>query len=199
MRINWSKREMIMKVVYFGPSQGGKTTNLQSIYSKLNPQMKGQFMSINTQEDRTLFFDFFDMTTTTRFKGGSIKVRFELYTVPGQVKYEETRRLVMRGADGVVFVADSQTSKLTENLYSRADLDEILQHYGQDPETFPTVIQYNKRDLKDISSVDELSKALNPRFNLEFQSVAITGENVMETLRGITQSVIKAGRKKHMQ
>jgi signal recognition particle receptor subunit beta len=105
----------------------------------------------------------------------------------------------MRGADGVVFVADSQSSKMTENLYSRADLDEILLHYGQDPETFPTVIQYNKRDLKDISSVDELSKALNPRFNLEFQSVAITGENVMETLKGISQSVIKAGRKRHMQ
>lgn len=197
MRFNFKKREMIMKIVYFGPSLGGKTTNLQMIHTKLSPDIRGQFMSVNTMEDRTLFFDFFDLTTSARLGDGRIKFRFELYTVPGQLKYEETRKLVMKGADGVVFVADSQDSKMPDNLYSRADLDEILRHYGQDPDTFPTVIQYNKRDLEDISSIDELSNALNPRTNPEFASIAITGKNVMETLKGISTEVIKASKKRY--
>lgn len=198
MRINWTKREMIMKIVYFGPSLGGKTTNLRYIHSHLSPDIKGQFMSINTMEDRTLFFDFFDLSMTTRFGRGRIKMRFELYTVPGQVRYEETRRAVMKGADGVVFVADSQKNKMPDNLFSRADLDEILVTYNQDPQVFPVVIQYNKRDLAGISSVEDMANALNPRNNPEFLSVAISGQQVMDTLKGISAEVIKASKNRYL-
>jgi len=198
MRINWTQREMIMKIVYFGPSLGGKTTNLRFIHSHLAPDLKGQFMSINTMEDRTLFFDFFDLSMSARLGGGRIKLRFELYTVPGQVRYEETRRAVMKGADGVVFVADSQKSKMPDNLFSRADLDEILVLYNQNPEAFPTVMQYNKRDLTDISSVGELNNALNPRGSPEFLSIAVNGRQVMDTLKGITAEVIKASKSKYL-
>jgi signal recognition particle receptor subunit beta len=198
MRINWTQREMIMKIVYFGPSLGGKTTNLRNIYSQLTPDVKGQFMSINTMEDRTLFFDYFDLSLSARFGKGRIKIRFELYTVPGQVRYEETRRAVMKGADGVVFVADSQKHKMPDNLFSRADLDEILVIHNQNPKTFPTVIQYNKRDLTDLLSVPELTNALNPRGSPEFLSIAINGQQVMETLKGISTEVIKASREKFL-
>ncbi len=198
MRVNFPKKEMIMKIVYFGPSQGGKTTNLRYIHTRLSPEVKGRFMSINTQEDRTLFFDFFDVTTSAKIRGGRIKVRFELYTVPGQVKYEETRRLVMRGADGVVFVSDSQEDKMAENIYSRADLDEILMHYRQDPKIFPTVIQYNKRDLPNVCSIEKLREALNPRNNPDFSSIAITGTNIMETLNKVSSEIIRTNRKRFM-
>ena len=193
MRINFSKKEILLKIVYFGPSLGGKTTSLRSIYSKLSPEVKGQFMSINTKEDRTLFFDFFDLKTTTRMG----KVRFELYTVPGQVIYEETRRLVMKGADGIVFVADSQISKMSENLHSRKELDEILRQYGQDPDNFPIAIQYNKRDLKEISPIEEMNSSLNPKGNLEYATVAITGENIIKALNGITTEVLKVTSSKY--
>ncbi|MBN2225145.1 MAG: gliding-motility protein MglA [Deltaproteobacteria bacterium] len=198
MRINWTQREMIMKIVYFGPSLGGKTTNLRNIYSQLTPDVKGQFMSINTMEDRTLFFDYFDVSLSARFGKGRIKMRFELYTVPGQVRYEETRRAVMKGADGVVFVADSQKHKMPDNLFSRADLDEILVIHNQNPKTFPTVMQYNKRDLTDLLSVPELTNALNPRGSPEFLSIAINGQQVMDTLKGISTEVIKASREKFL-
>ncbi len=198
MRINWTQREMIMKIVYFGPSLGGKTTNLRYIYSHLTPDVKGQFMSINTMEDRTLFFDFFDLSMAARLGKGRIKIRFELYTVPGQVRYEETRRAVMKGADGVVFVADSQKNKMPDNLFSRADLDEILVTHNQNPQTFPTVMQYNKRDLAEISSVSELTRALNPRSSAEFQTIAVSGQQVMDTLKGITAEVIRASREKYL-
>ncbi len=198
MRINWTQREMIMKIVYFGPSLGGKTTSLRYIYSHLTPDVKGQFMSINTMEDRTLFFDFFDLSLTARLGRGRIRMRFELYTVPGQVRYEETRRAVMKGADGVVFVADSQKHKMPDNLFSRADLDEILVMHNQDPRTFPTVIQYNKQDLTDLSSIAELNNALNPRSNPEFQTIAVSGQQVMDALKGISAEVIKASKQKYL-
>ena len=198
MRVNWNEREMIIKIVYFGPSLGGKTTNLRYVHAHLAPDVRGQFMSVNTMDDRTLFFDFFDLSMTTRLSGGRVKVRFELYTVPGQVKYEETRRIVMKGADGVVFVADSQKNKMPDNLFSRADLDEILTAYSLNPETFPTVIQYNKRDLPSILSVEELRNALNPRKSPEFASIAITGQQIMETLKSVSTEVIKANRKRFL-
>jgi signal recognition particle receptor subunit beta len=198
MRINWNEKEMIMKVVYFGPSLGGKTTNLRYVHAHLNPDIRGQFMSVNTMDDRTLFFDFFDLSLSARIGRGKVKVRFELYTVPGQVKYEETRRIVMKGADGVVFVADSQKNKMSDNLFSRADLDEILTAYGLNPEAFPTVIQYNKRDLSGISPIEEMRNALNPRGNKEFASVAITGQQIMETLRGISTEVLKVSKKRFL-
>jgi hypothetical protein len=195
MRFNFDKKEMIIKIVYFGPSLGGKTTTLRAIYSHLAPDAKGQFMSINTKDDRTLFFDFFDLTTTTKVQGGNVKVRYELFTVPGQVSYGETRRLVMKGADGVVFVADSQTAKMPENIESFKDLRTILAHYGKDFETFPTVIQYNKRDLPDVSPIEELRAALNPTGRPEFSTVALTGKNVMETLEAISSECIKAAKR----
>lgn len=198
MRINWTQREMIMKIVYFGPSLGGKTTNLRYIYSHLTPDIKGQFMSINTMEDRTLFFDYFDLSLTARLGKGRIKMRFELYTVPGQVRYEETRRAVMKGADGVVFVADSQKHKMPDNLFSRADLDEILVMHNQNPQTFPTVMQYNKHDLTHLSSVSELNNALNPRSSPEFLSIAVSGQQVMDTLKGITTEVIRVSKQKYL-
>jgi len=198
MRINWTQREMIMKIVYFGPSLGGKTTSLRYIYSHLTPDVKGQFMSINTMEDRTLFFDFFDLSLTARLGRGRIRMRFELYTVPGQVRYEETRRAVMKGADGVVFVADSQKHKMPDNLFSRADLDEILVMHNQNPKTFPTVIQYNKQDLTDLSSIAELNNALNPRNNPEFQTIAVSGQQIMDALKGISAEVIKASKQKYL-
>jgi mutual gliding-motility protein MglA len=198
MRINWTKKEMVMKIVYFGPSQGGKTTNLRYIHSHLAPEIKGRFVSINTMEDRTLFFDFFDVSLTAQFGRGRIKMRFELYTVPGQVRYEETRRSVMKGADGVVFVADSQKNRMPDNLFSRADLDEILVTHNQDPRVFPVVMQYNKRDLTDLLSVEEMTGALNPRNNPEFLSVAVSGQQVMEALKGITTEVIKASKSRFL-
>jgi len=187
-----------MKIVYFGPSLGGKTTNLRHIHSHLAPEIKGRFVSINTMEDRTLFFDFFDLSLTARFGSGRIKIRFELYTVPGQVRYEETRQAVMKGADGVVFVADSQKNKMPDNLFSRADLDEILVTHNQDPQKFPVVMQYNKRDLTNLSSVEEMANALNPRKNPEFLSVAISGQQVMETLKGISTEVIRVSKSKYL-
>jgi signal recognition particle receptor subunit beta len=191
MRFNFDKREMIMKIVYFGPSLGGKTTTLRAIYSQLAPDVKGQFMSINTKDDRTLFFDFFDLATNTRVGGGTLKVRYELFTVPGQITYGETRRLVMKGADGVVFVADSQVSKMAENIESIADLHAILTFYNREPKVFPTVIQYNKRDLPDISSVEELRAKLNTFGSPEFSTVALTGKNVMAALDAISVECIK--------
>ena len=197
MRFNFKAKEMILKIVYFGPSLGGKTTSLRAVYSQLSPDIKGKFMSINTKDDRTLFFDFFDLSTTTKWGEGSIKIRFELYTVPGQVSYEETRRLVMKGADGVVFVADSQDDKMDDNIYSIKDLNEILVNYGKDPETFPIVLQYNKRDLPNIYPVEELKATLNVKNWKDFPTVAITSKNIMEALKGISEEVIKAGKREY--
>jgi signal recognition particle receptor subunit beta len=191
MRFNFDKKEMIIKIVYFGPSLGGKTTTLRAIYSQLAADAKGQFMSINTKDDRTLFFDFFDLSTTAKIQGGNVKVRYELFTVPGQVSYGETRRLVMKGADGVVFVADSQSAKMDENIESLNDLRTILAHYGKNLETFPTVIQYNKRDLPDVATLEELRATLNETGRPEFSTVALTGKNVMEALEAISKECIK--------
>jgi signal recognition particle receptor subunit beta len=191
MRFNFDKKEMIIKIVYFGPSLGGKTTTLRAIYSQLAADAKGQFMSINTKDDRTLFFDFFDLSTTAKIQGGNVKVRYELFTVPGQVSYGETRRLVMKGADGVVFVADSQSAKMDENIESLNDLRTILAHYGKNFETFPTVIQYNKRDLPDVATLEELRATLNETGRPEFSTVALTGKNVMEALEAISKECIK--------
>jgi signal recognition particle receptor subunit beta len=195
MRFNFDKKEMIIKIVYFGPSLGGKTTTLRAIYSQLSADAKGQFMSINTKDDRTLFFDFFDLSTTAKIQGGNVKVRYELFTVPGQVSYGETRRLVMKGADGVVFVADSQSAKMDENIESLNDLRTILAHYGKSFETFPTVIQYNKRDLPDAASLEELRATLNETGRPEYSTVALTGKNIMEALEAISQECIKAAKR----
>jgi signal recognition particle receptor subunit beta len=195
MRFNFDKKEMIIKIVFFGPSLGGKTTTLRAIYAQLGPDNKGQFMSINTKDDRTLFFDFFDLSTSAKIHGGNVKVRYELFTVPGQVTYAETRRLVMKGADGVVFVADSQTEKMSENTESLKDLSTILTHYDKDPATFPTVIQYNKCDLPNITPIEKLRAALNTAGRPEFSTIALTGKNVMATLEAISNECLKAAKR----
>jgi mutual gliding-motility protein MglA len=195
MRFNFDKKEMIIKIVFFGPSLGGKTTTLRAIYAQLGPDSKGQFMSINTKDDRTLFFDFFDLSTSAKIHGGNVKVRYELFTVPGQVTYAETRRLVMKGADGVVFVADSQTEKMSENTESLKDLSTILTHYDKDPATFPTVIQYNKCDLPNITPIEKLRAALNTAGRPEFSTIALTGKNVMATLEAISNECLKAAKR----
>jgi hypothetical protein len=195
MRFNFDKKEMIIKIVFFGPSLGGKTTTLRAIYAQLGPDNKGQFMSINTKDDRTLFFDFFDLSANAKIHGGNVKVRYELFTVPGQVTYAETRRLVMKGADGVVFVADSQVEKMPENAESLKDLNAILTHYDKDPATFPIVIQYNKCDLPNIAPVEKLRAALNAGGRPEFSTVALTGKNVMAALEAISNECLKAAKK----
>ncbi len=192
MRFNFDNKEMVIKIVFFGPSLGGKTTTLRAIYSQLGPDNKGQFMSINTKDDRTLFFDFFDLSSNAKIQGGNVKVRYELFTVPGQVTYAETRRLVMKGADGVVFVADAQAEKMSENTESLKDLNRILTHYEKDPATFPIVFQYNKCDLPNITPIETLRATLNVRGNPEFSTIALTGKNVMVTLEAISNECLRA-------
>ncbi|RMG60042.1 MAG: hypothetical protein D6713_03985 [Deltaproteobacteria bacterium] len=183
---NYAAREISAKIVYYGPGLSGKTTNIEMIHSMLDPERRGKLISLPTETDRTLFFDFLP------FELGEIKgfkVRFHLYTVPGQVFYNQTRRIVLQGVDGVVFVADSQTSMLDANLESLKNLEENLATYGKKLEEIPFVIQYNKRDLKNIMSVEELNRHLNKLNVPFFEAIAITGEGVKETLMEISRMV----------
>ncbi len=188
--VNYSTREITCKIVYYGPGRSGKTTNLQHIYSQLPEERKGKMVSLATETDRTLFFDFLplDLGTISGFT-----TRLQLYTVPGQVYYKATRRLVLQGADGVVFVADSQARQLDENIESLQDLHANLGDQGMDPRTVPLVLQYNKQDLpRDmIMSVDDLDEALNFRGVPYFGADALHGVGVFETLRGIAELVLK--------
>jgi hypothetical protein len=185
---NAAKREIDIKIVYYGPALCGKTTNVQSIHKKLAPHQRGEMMSFATKDDRTLFFDFLPIELGD-VKG--FKTRFHLYTVPGQVYYALTRRAVLTGVDGVVFVADSQEGKTEENLKSLKDLNENLKYYKKDLSTLPFIIQYNKMDLDDILSVEELNSALNTLDVPCFASSAIQGTGVMETLTACCKLVLK--------
>jgi len=185
--INYSTREINCKIVYYGPGLCGKTTNLQYIYEKTEPSLKGKMISLATETDRTLFFDFMPLKLG-EIKG--FKVRFHLYTVPGQVFYDASRKLILKGADGVVFVADSQVDRMDANLDSFDNLRENLKEYGFDLDTIPLVLQYNKRDLPSVASVDELEKALNYRNVKYFEAVAIKGIGVFETLKQIAKEII---------
>ncbi len=185
---NPSKREIGAKIVYYGPAAGGKTTNLQYVHQKLNPNQRGELISLATKDDRTLFFDFLPLDLGS-VKG--FKTRFHLYTVPGQVYYVSTRRAVLTGVDGVIFVADSQDSKLAENIESLEDLVKNLQYYGKKIEEVPMMLQYNKRDLNDLTPIELLNEKLNKR-NLPFlKAVAVSGQGVMETLTMITKAVLE--------
>jgi len=186
--INYSSREINCKVVYYGPGLGGKTTNIRHIYSKISPEARGKLISLATELDRTLFFDFLPVDL------GSIrgfKVRFHLYTVPGQVFYNASRKLILKGVDGVVFVADSQIERLDANLESFQNLIQNLSEHGLGLEEIPLVIQYNKRDLDNIVPVAELEKKLNHRGVQSFEGIAIQGTGVFETLKAICKSVIR--------
>jgi len=188
--VNYATREITCKIVYYGPGRSGKTTNLHYIYGQVPDDRKGRMVSLATQTDRTLFFDFLplDLGTISGFT-----TKFQLYTVPGQVYYATTRKLVLQGADGVVFVADSQAHQLEENIESLQDLHSNLADQGIDARGMPLVLQYNKQDLpRDlILGSDFLSDALNFREVPEFSADALHGPGVSETLRSIAELVLK--------
>ena len=180
VQINFARREVSCKLVYYGPGMSGKTTNLEVVHQKVPQNNKGELVAIATEGDRTLFFDFLPLDLGT-VRG--MKTKFQLYTVPGQVYYASTRKLVLQGADGVIFVADSQKSKLAENKESLKDLLGNLKEYGIDVNSFPLVIQWNKRDLPDAADVEWLDKNINHLNAATTESVAATGEGVMGTLK----------------
>ena len=188
--VNYATREITCKIVYYGPGRSGKTTNLQYIYSQVPGDRKGQMVSLATQTDRTLFFDFLpiDLGTISGFA-----TRFQLYTVPGQVYYATTRKLVLQGADGVVFVADSQSRQLAENIESFQDLHSNLAEHGMDARAVPLVMQSNKRDLPAdmVMSVADLDEQLNFRAVPSFPADALHGPGVFETLRAISELVLR--------
>jgi signal recognition particle receptor subunit beta len=189
---NYAAREISAKIVYYGPGLSGKTTNIESIYSMLQSDQRGKLISLPTETDRTLFFDFLPVELG-KIKG--FTVRFHLYTVPGQVFYNQTRKLVLQGVDGVVFVADSQVNMLDSDLESLSNLEENLASYGKKLEELPFVIQYNKRDLKNIMSPDQMNSELNKNNVPIFNAIAITGEGVKETLMEIAKLVFNHLRK----
>ncbi len=185
--INYAFKEISCKIVFYGPGLSGKTTNLQYVHKKIPSHSKGELISLATDADRTLYFDFLPLNIG-EIHGFATK--FQLYTVPGQVFYNATRKLVLRGVDGLVFVADSQRSKMDENMESQNNLIENLNEYGYVLENLPMVFQYNKRDLPDISEIEELEKALNPRKLTYFEAVATKGVGVFDTLKYITKLVL---------
>jgi signal recognition particle receptor subunit beta len=185
--INYSSREINCKIVYYGPGLCGKTTNLQYIYQKTNPDAKGKMISLATETERTLFFDFLPLSLG-EIRG--FKTRFHLYTVPGQVFYDASRKLILKGVDGVVFVADSQIERMEANLESLENLRVNLAEQGYDLDTIPFVIQYNKRDLPNAATVEQLRAELNPRGIPDFEAVAVSGRGVFDTLKATAKLVL---------
>jgi mutual gliding-motility protein MglA len=220
--INYASREINCKIVYYGPGLGGKTTNLEHIYRKVSPNTRGKLISLATETERTLFFDFLpvDLGTIRGFN-----TRFHLYTVPGQVYYNASRKLILKGVDGIVFVADSQAERMEANLEAMQNLYDNMAEYGYDITRMPFVLQYNKRDLPNASSVRELQESLNPGWEVAdpsrrratpnpdhagemlieqlpsgewlervtyFEAVAVEGDGVFETLKAVSKLVLKA-------
>lgn len=185
--INYMSREINCKIVYYGPGLCGKTTNLHYIYEHTNPDAKGKMISLATETERTLFFDFLPLTLG-EIRG--FKTRFHLYTVPGQVFYDASRKLILKGVDGVVFVADSQVARMEANIESLENLGVNLAEQGFDIASTPCVIQYNKRDMPEVASVEELRGELNRRNLPDFEAVATTGVGVYETLKAVAKQVL---------
>ena len=185
--INYSSREINCKIVYYGPGLCCKTTNLQYVYAKTSPEAKGKMISLATETERTLFFDFLPLSLG-EIRG--FKTRFHLYTVPGQVFYDASRKLILKGVDGVVFVGDSQLERMEANLESVDNLRVNLAEQGYDLDRVPYVIQYNKRDLPSAIPIDELHAALNPRNVPEFSAIAPQGVGVFDTLKAIAKLVL---------
>jgi len=219
--INYAAREVNCKIVYYGPGLCGKTTNLQYIYEKASPTNKGKMISLATETDRTLFFDFLPLDLVSI---GSLKVRFHLYTVPGQLFYNASRKLILKGVDGVVFVADSQTDRAEANIESMQNLYDNMAAYGYDLTRMPFIVQYNKRDLPNAAPVEELQEMLNPGWEVTdparmrpladpfragellvtqlptgewverapyFEAVGVTGDGVFDTLKAVSKLVLK--------
>ncbi|HRH41656.1 MAG TPA: GTPase domain-containing protein [Pyrinomonadaceae bacterium] len=190
--INYASREINCKIVYYGPGLCGKTTNLQYIYDSTAPQAKGKLISLATETDRTLFFDFMPLELGT-VRG--FKTRFHLYTVPGQVYYDASRKLILKGVDGVVFVADSQEERMDANIESLYNLEENLRSQGYDLQQIPYVLQLNKRDLPNVSSVDELTGELQRKGEPVYEAVASKGDGVFDTLKAVAKQVLTELRK----
>jgi len=190
--INYSSREINCKIVYYGPGLCGKTTNLQYIYDKTNPQAKGKMISLATETARTLFFDFLPLSLG-EIRG--FKTRFHLYTVPGQVFYDASRKLILKGVDGTVFVADSQIERMEANIESLENLQINLKEHGYDLDKIPYVVQYNKRDLPNAAPMEELKSVCNRTNVPGFEGVAVTGVGVFDTLKAVAKLVLQELRK----
>jgi signal recognition particle receptor subunit beta len=186
--INYSSREINCKIVYYGPGLCGKTTNIQYVYNKVDPSTKGKLITLATEMDRTLFFDFLPLELGT-VKG--FKTRFHLYTVPGQVYYDASRKLILRGVDGIVFVADSQQARYDANIESLYNLHENLDEYKLKLDDVPFVLQYNKRDMENVIDIEDLEQELNPEKFPSFPAVAVKGDGVFDTLKCVAKGVLK--------
>jgi len=185
--VNHTTREINAKIVYYGPGLSGKTSNIHFIYHRISPNQRGKLISLATETDRTLFFDFLPVELGTI---KNYRVRFHLYTVPGQVFYNATRKLVLKGADGVIFVADSQRAMLDANLESLSNLNDNFADMGIDLADFPIVLQYNKRDLADVMDLDEMTRAINPGNIPYYEAVAPKGDGVLKTFAAISKLVL---------
>jgi signal recognition particle receptor subunit beta len=186
--INYASKEINCKIVYFGPGLCGKTTNVQYIYEQTQNEARGKLVTLSTENERTLFFDFLPLSV------GDVrgyKTRFHLYTIPGQTVYEVSRQFILKGVDGVVFVADSQAERMEANIESFEGLEKSLDKQGYDLNKLPLVFQYNKRDLPGAVSIRELEATFNPMKRPYFEAVASRGQGVMETLQAVSQAVIK--------
>ena len=187
--INYSSKEINCKLVYYGPGLGGKTTNLQYIYEQTQGELKGKMISLATETERTLFFDFLPLSLG-EIRG--FQTRFHLYTVPGQVFYDASRKLILKGVDGVIFVADSQSERFDANLESMENLRVNLSEHGYDLDSMPMVVQYNKRDLPSAMQPEELKKHLNPQGVADFEAIATQGKGVFESLKTLAKQVLVA-------
>jgi hypothetical protein len=193
MFINWALNEIHLKIVYYGPGLSGKTTNLEFIYKKIDPKIRSELVTLKTREERTIFFDFLQL------EFGKIQnktPKFSLYTIPGQAYYAESRKVILNGVDGIVFVADSQKSRMMNNLESLYDLEVNLSDYHTTLDKFPWVIQYNKRDLKDIETVAAMQDKLNIYQVPYFEAVATSGVGVFATLKTILSTVVASIQKR---
>ena len=192
--LNFATKELTLKIVYYGPGLGGKTTNLQVLHGMLASNTRGKLISLATEKDRTLFFDFLPVSLG-KVKGFAVKI--QLYTVPGQVYYNKTRKLVLNGTDAVVFVANSQRGMRQENIESLQNMWENLKENNLDPDEIPTVLQYNKRDLTDIDPIDKINRYLNAKNYPYIEAIAINGDGVKQTFQLITNLLIQSVNKKY--
>lgn len=188
-RVNYHTREVTFKIVYYGTGVCGKTTNLQSVHEQLSPTVRGELLALSTEGDRTLFFDLLDLDVGSV---GGFKTKFALYTVPGQKTYAHSRKTILRGVDGVVFVSDSHPDRASANVEAFNDLSEHLSFYGTSIDQLPWVLQLNKRDLPQAMTTDDMVNALNAKHVPVFESVATEGENVMPTLKAIMKLVVES-------